>query len=83
MNEMEAPGGCCIRLLDLPYSVGAVVSLDDEGYASIYLNSRLSYEDQCRNLRHELHHIYNGDLYSEASIIDAEAAASIEQEDAI
>lgn len=77
---MEAPGGCCVRLLDLPYSVGAVVSLDGDGYASIYLNARKSYEDQRRNLRHELRHINNGDLYSDTPITDAESNANREME---
>ena len=74
----EAPGGCSIRLLDMPYSVGAVVSYDHDGYASIYLNARLSREDQRRGLRHELRHINNNDLYNNKGIIDAENIAGKE-----
>jgi len=69
------PSGCCVRLIDLPVSVGAMVAFDEEGYASIYLNSRLSYEKQREALRHELRHIDHDDAYNTTDLQAAERRA--------
>lgn len=72
MSETNAPEGCCVRLVDLPYSIGAVVALDEEGYASIYLNARASYDKQKRDLQHELKHLQMDDINNERSIYEVE-----------
>ena len=62
-----------MRLIDLPYSVGALVSVDDDGFASIYLNSRLTVEKQKKCLRHELRHLADDDVYNSKGIIEVES----------
>ena len=47
-------------------------AVDENGYASIYLNARLSYEAQMQNLRHELKHLEADDVHNDRSIFDVE-----------
>lgn len=75
MTSTFLPSGCCVRLIDLPTSVDAMVAFDEEGYASIYLNSRLSYEKQRDALRHELRHIDHDDAYNTTDLQAAERRA--------
>ena len=56
------PPGCAVRLIDLPYSVDELVSVDEEGFASIYLNARHSYEQQRKAFRHPLRHLAADDF---------------------
>lgn len=72
---MYAPDGCAVRLIDLPYSVGAMVAFDEDGYASIYLNARWPQEQRKKALRHELRHIENGDAYNGKDIHTIEREA--------
>jgi hypothetical protein len=65
---MYAPDGCAVRLVDLPYSVGAMVAFDETGYASIYLNARWPNEQRKQALKHELRHIANDDIYNDTDI---------------
>lgn len=67
-NEYE------IRLLDLPHSVKAFVALDDEGFPNIYVNSRLSQEEQYRAATHELKHIARNDFGNDHDIKAVEGA---------
>lgn len=53
-----------VRLVDLPSRVGGMVSMDDEGFYNVYINSRLTWERQREALRHELDHIADDDLYN-------------------
>ena len=80
MTETHVPSGCCVRLIDLPVTVGAMVAFDEDGFASIYLNARLSHEKQRKALRHELRHIDNDDAYNPCSIQAAEKRADGVQE---
>ena len=75
MTPTLVPSGCCVRLIDLPTSVDAMVAFDEDGYASIYLNSRLSHEKQREALRHELRHINNDDAYNTTDLQAAERRA--------
>ena len=75
MIKTLVPAGCAVRVIDLPYSVGAMVSVDENGYASIYINARLSVEKQRHCLKHELFHLENDDIYNGKSIQQAEADA--------
>ena len=61
MNEV------IIRLLPLPVGVRAFTIPDAEGDYNVYLNSRLSAEQQRRSLLHEQLHIARNDFYQEAS----------------
>lgn len=75
MTPTLLPSGCCVRLIDLPTSVDAMVAFDEDGYASIYLNSRLSHEKQQKALRHELRHINHDDAYNATDLQAAERRA--------
>ena len=61
-----------IRQLDMPYTVKAFVALDEEGFSNIYVNSRLSREEQRKAAVHELNHIKQDDFYSDADIRSVE-----------
>ena len=65
---MYAPDGCAVRMVDLPYKVGAMVAFDEDGFASIYLNARWPRDRQKKALRHELRHIENNDAYNDKDI---------------
>lgn len=78
MITANAPDGCCVRLIDLPYSVGAMVALDENGYASIYINARQSYEKQKKCLRHELRHLQYNDMFNNKSIYEVECGNKTE-----
>ncbi|MBE6813725.1 MAG: hypothetical protein E7523_12755 [Ruminococcaceae bacterium] len=61
MNEI------IIRLLPMPVGVRAFTIPDSEGDYNVYLNCRLSAEQQRRSLRHEQMHIHRNDFYNETS----------------
>ena len=63
-----------IRTADFGSSAadGAVMSCED-GVANIYINIRVCPQRQRDALKHELDHIANDDLYSEAPIEEIEA----------
>lgn len=63
-----------IRLIDLPCTVKAVVALDEDGFNNIYVNSKLSQEEQCKALKHELNHIARNDFYNDLDIRTVEGA---------
>ena len=76
--ETHVPPGCAVRLIDLPYSVDEMVSLDEEGFASIYLNARHSYEKQRKSLRHAIRHLNGNDFYNDKDIRTIEQEADEE-----
>lgn len=63
---------CTVRVIDLPYSVPALVSIDADGFASIYLNARLSREAQLLGYRHEIKHVADCDVFSDRDIKSVE-----------
>ena len=63
-----------IRLMDLPHTVKGFVALDEDGFANIYINSRLSREEQRKAARHEINHLQNNDFYNDADIASVELA---------
>ena len=63
-----------IRQLDLPYSVKGFVAMSEDGFYNVYVNSRLSAEEQYRAAAHELVHIARGDFYSTEDIHKVEGA---------
>lgn len=66
---------CIIRLLDLPCSVKAVTALDEDGCANIYINSKLSREEQQKAARHELAHVCHDDFCNDTDIQTCESIA--------
>ena len=45
-----------------------MVSFDVDGFANIYINAHLTYEERAKAVRHELRHIANGDAYNALNI---------------
>lgn len=73
MTEMTpGPEEYCVRLIDLPYGVNGMVSFDVDGFANIYINAHLTYEERAKAVRHELRHIANGDTYNALDIRNIE-----------
>lgn len=61
-----------IRQLDMPCGVKAFVALDEDGFYNIYVNSKLSQEEQHRAAAHELKHIAFDDFYNNKDIRSVE-----------
>lgn len=67
----------CIRLVDLPTSVRALVAYDEDGFPTIIVNAHLSYNEQRRAVRHELKHIENDDAHQPTDLPTAECIAHL------
>ena len=52
-------------LVDLPGTIKAFVTKDTDDFYTIYLNSRLSHEQNVVSFIHEMEHIENDDFYSD------------------
>lgn len=59
--------------MTMPGDVLATVSVDEDGYASIFINEQLAPEARKRAFMHELRHIRRGDMYNDHTIEDVEA----------
>lgn len=57
-----------VRLMDMPCTIKAFVAMDEDGFNNIYVNSKLSREEQQRAVLHEINHIARDDFYSESDI---------------
>ena len=57
-----------VRLIDLPVKIKGVVSYSQDGTPNIYINSRLSIDQQRKAYLHELEHIHNDDAYNDKTI---------------
>ncbi len=55
-------GEIFIRLVELPYKVKALTSLDSEGNYNILINSKMSFEMQKNAYLHELAHVLHKDF---------------------
>lgn len=62
-----------VRLIDFPDStIGGAVIEDSDGYYSIYLNSRCSFEQQRQSFIHEMTHLKNDDFHNDLPITTIE-----------
>ena len=61
-----------VRYIDLPITVKGATVMDYDGFYNIYINSRLSYEEQKKTIAHEMEHIVRGDFFSYATLEDVE-----------
>lgn len=61
-----------VQILDFGNSIPAVVTINDDGSFSIFLNARLTYEKRLEAYWHEIRHIQNQDFYSEMSVDELE-----------
>lgn len=59
-------------VMDMPPCAKACVTFDENDYATIFINARLSHEQQIKEFRHELRHILRDDIHSSRSIRDIE-----------
>ena len=65
-----------IYLVDFPdCRVGGMVTPNDDGTFSVYLNTRLSRCQQLTSAAHECRHIAHDDFYRDAAIEDIERRA--------
>lgn len=53
-----------IIYVDLPCHVHGITKLRS-GFYNVYINARLSYEEQQKAIRHELSHILRDDMYKQ------------------
>ena len=69
MNKpTEFEDGYVVRVMDLPSGEKGFVTYDDDDFANVYINARLSAEAQTETGRHELKHIEDDDIHSDAPI---------------
>ena len=61
-----------VRVVDLPPSIGGMVSPNDDGTFSVYINARKSAEKQKKSLAHEVKHITSEDFYNGKSVYEIE-----------
>lgn len=66
-----------IRFIDLPASIRGFVVCDADDYKNVYVNARLSYDEQKRVIAHELAHIRNNDFYNDDDIEIVENATEV------
>lgn len=65
-----------IRKVDfLPLSIKGMTIMDTNGDYNVYLNAKLSNDQQLRAFRHEVEHIRQGHFYSAAEIETLERKA--------
>ena len=65
-------GDVIVRLLDMPVSVNGMTLMDPDTNYNIYINSRLSADEQRKALEHELEHIRRDDFYNSLPIQEIE-----------
>ena len=61
----------CIRYIDMPCSIKAF-TVEDSGFYSIYVNSKLNCEQNYASIRHELEHIHKDDFYNPIPVDELE-----------
>ena len=57
---------------DLPCTIPGFLTMDQDGYYTIVLNSRMSLEKNQETYEHELDHIQNDDMYGDMSATEIE-----------
>lgn len=65
-----------IRLVDFPATVNAVIVPNCDDTYNIYVNSRLSEDEQRIALEHELYHLRREHLWSKISVHNCEMSAN-------
>ena len=71
----KIPDDAIVRLIDLPHGIGGAVMEDEDGFVSIYVNSRHGHYAQLDDLDHEITHVINDDLHNDDPIEVIEARA--------
>lgn len=68
----------CVRLIKMPPAIKGCVTLDADGFYSIYINDGLSYEAQQETFKHEVAHIQGNHFYSTLPVTELERRANAE-----
>jgi Zn-dependent peptidase ImmA (M78 family) len=61
-----------VYLVKLPATVRGAVRIDNDGFASIYINEQLSPQAKKATFLHEIRHLQNDDMYNDKSIYEVE-----------
>lgn len=61
-----------VRLVDLPCAIGGMVTPNEDGTYSVYLNARRTRAQNRASADHEVRHMALDDLYSDRSIEEVE-----------
>ena len=61
-----------VRVVDLPVQIGGMVTPNDDGTFSIYLNARNTAERRAKSCAHEVGHIESDAFYNGKSIEEVE-----------
>ncbi len=61
-----------VYLVKLPATVRGAVRIDNDGFASIYINEQLSPQAKKAAFLHEIRHLQNDDMYNDKSIYEVE-----------
>ena len=61
-----------VYLVKLPATVRGAVRIDNDGFASIYINDQLSPQAKKAAFLHEMRHLQNDDMYNDKSINEVE-----------
>ena len=64
-NAFLTDSDYCVRLIDLDTHVRGVTAVDENGFASVYINARQAQPAQCAAFLHELEHIKRDDFSAE------------------
>lgn len=69
---MLTDGDYFVRMVDFPGDIHGATRLDEEDFASVYINDWLSPMGRRRAFRHEIRHIVRGDHSSDDDIREVE-----------
>lgn len=71
------------RLINLPYSVPGLTTVDENGEPMVYLNARLTTHQHKRTYDHELRHILHDDLHNDEplELVETRAQTTSKQSD--
>lgn len=61
-----------VRVIDLPVQIGGMVTPNDDGTYSVYLNARNTAARMAMSFDHEVGHIENDDFYNGKNIGEVE-----------
>ena len=63
-----------IRLVDMPCAAKGYIAPDEDGNYNVYINARLSHEEQLDVLLHEIVHATRGDCFADSPVAVLESA---------
>jgi len=66
-----------VYMIPMPGDIHGVVSIDIDGFPSIYINTYLSPKAAKKTFKHEINHIKNDDFYNGLSIQEVERRADL------